>query len=128
MSVLVTGGAGYVGSHMVERLRRARREVVVIDDLSSGRRDAVPDGVPLVVASIGDADVVGLVLEKLVGDPPVLVASPRRAEEVLRWKPRRSSLERIVRDAWSMHPGRAGSETLTSPKSLKKKEATAHVR
>jgi UDP-glucose 4-epimerase len=64
MSVLVTGGAGYIGSHMVERLRRARRQVVVIDDLSSGRREAVPSEVPLVVANIADADVVGLVLEK----------------------------------------------------------------
>ena len=47
-SVLVTGGAGYVGSHVVLALREAGYRVTVIDDLSSGRRDSVPGDVPLV--------------------------------------------------------------------------------
>ena len=42
MATLVTGGAGYIGSVMVEVLRRIGSEVVVIDDLSRGHRDAVP--------------------------------------------------------------------------------------
>jgi UDP-glucose 4-epimerase len=41
MSVLITGGAGYIGSHLVWRLVEAGETVVVIDDLSSGRRDAI---------------------------------------------------------------------------------------
>lgn len=41
MSVLVTGGAGYIGSHLVWRLVEAGEPVIVVDDLSSGRRDAV---------------------------------------------------------------------------------------
>ena len=53
-SVLVTGGAGYVGSHVVLALREAGYRVTVIDDLSSGRRDSVPGDVPLVRADIGD--------------------------------------------------------------------------
>ena len=53
-SVLVTGGAGYVGSHVVLALREAGYGVTVIDDLSSGRREAVPGDVPLVRADIGD--------------------------------------------------------------------------
>ncbi|MBP2232963.1 UDP-glucose 4-epimerase [Azospirillum agricola] len=57
-TVLVTGGAGYIGSHVVLALRDAGRPVVVVDDLSTGRRAAVPDGVPLVVGSAGDADLV----------------------------------------------------------------------
>ena len=48
MRVLVTGGAGYIGSHMVRTLRRARHDVVVIDDLSSGHRESVPPDVPFV--------------------------------------------------------------------------------
>ncbi|MGF7176553.1 UDP-glucose 4-epimerase GalE [Azospirillum doebereinerae] len=57
-TVLVTGGAGYIGSHVVLALRDAGRAVVVVDDLSTGRRAAVPDGVPLVVGSAGDAELV----------------------------------------------------------------------
>jgi UDP-glucose 4-epimerase len=54
MAILVTGGAGYIGSHMVERLRRARRGVVVVDDLSAGHRSAVPRGAPFEIADVGD--------------------------------------------------------------------------
>ena len=54
MRVLVTGGAGYIGSHMVRTLRRARHDVVVVDDLSSGHRETVPDDVPFVRADVSD--------------------------------------------------------------------------
>jgi UDP-glucose 4-epimerase len=57
MTVLVTGGAGYIGSHMVHRLREQGRAVVVLDDLSSGHREAVPPGVPLVAGDAADRDV-----------------------------------------------------------------------
>ena len=50
----MTGGAGYVGSHMVSTLRRAGHQVVVVDDLSGGHREAVPPGVPLVQADVAD--------------------------------------------------------------------------
>ena len=40
--VLVVGGAGYIGAHMAKRLREAGFAVAVADDLSSGRREAVP--------------------------------------------------------------------------------------
>jgi UDP-glucose 4-epimerase len=63
MRVLVTGGAGYVGSISVEALLAAGHEVVVLDDLSKGHRDALPDGVRLVQGSYGDAAVVGPLLE-----------------------------------------------------------------
>jgi len=51
--VLVTGGAGYVGSHVVRRLQEAGREVVVLDDLSAGHRAAVGH-VRLIEADYGD--------------------------------------------------------------------------
>jgi UDP-glucose 4-epimerase len=54
MTVLVTGGAGYIGSHMVLELLDVGERVVVLDDLSTGFRWAVPEGVPNVVGDFGD--------------------------------------------------------------------------
>lgn len=56
MKILIVGGAGYIGSHMVHLARRAGFSVVVLDDLSSGHADAVPEaeGVELVVGSLAD--------------------------------------------------------------------------
>jgi len=46
MTWLVTGGAGYIGAHVVRAFRNDGIDVVVIDDLSSGKAEFVPDGVP----------------------------------------------------------------------------------
>jgi len=62
-SILVTGGAGYIGSHTVQQLRERGEPVVVIDNLSTGFRQAVP-GVTLVETDVGDGAVVGQVLEQ----------------------------------------------------------------
>jgi UDP-glucose 4-epimerase len=51
---LVTGGAGYIGSHLVSLLTERGGSVVVLDNLSTGHRAAVPDGVRLVVADLAD--------------------------------------------------------------------------
>ncbi|MBP2303241.1 UDP-glucose 4-epimerase GalE [Azospirillum picis] len=61
-TVLVTGGAGYIGSHVVLALRDGGRPVVVVDDLSSGRRAAVPPEVALVEGDVGDRDLIAHVL------------------------------------------------------------------
>lgn len=58
MSWLVTGGAGYIGAHVARALVDAGMAAVVLDDLSSGHRGFVPDGVPLVHGSILDAALV----------------------------------------------------------------------
>jgi UDP-glucose 4-epimerase len=62
MRVLVTGGAGYVGSVSVEALAGAGHEVVVLDDLSTGHRAAVADGGRLVSGSYGDKAAVTAIL------------------------------------------------------------------
>ncbi|MBQ1099001.1 UDP-glucose 4-epimerase GalE [Streptomyces sp. b94] len=54
MSWLVTGGAGYIGAHVVRALADGGERVVVYDDLSTGSTDRVPDGVSLVVGSVLD--------------------------------------------------------------------------
>jgi UDP-glucose 4-epimerase len=61
VKLLVTGGAGYVGSVCAAHLVDAGHDVVVLDDLSTGHKDAVPDGARLVEADLADAadDVLG---------------------------------------------------------------------
>ncbi len=55
MRVLVTGGAGYIGSQMVRQLVENKIDVVVIDSLENGHRAAIPSNVPLLVGHTGDA-------------------------------------------------------------------------
>jgi UDP-glucose 4-epimerase len=56
MSWLVTGGAGYIGAHVVRAFGEVGLDTVVVDDLSSGHREFVPDGVPFVEGTILDTD------------------------------------------------------------------------
>ena len=58
MTVLVTGGAGYIGSHTVLALVEAGESVVVIDNLSTGFSSFVPEGVPLFIGDAGDENLV----------------------------------------------------------------------
>lgn len=58
MTVLVTGGAGYIGSHMVLALAEAGESVVVIDNLSTGFSAMLPEGVPLFIGDAGDENLV----------------------------------------------------------------------
>jgi UDP-glucose 4-epimerase len=62
-TILVTGGAGYIGSHVVVQLRTRGERVVVLDDLSRGFRQAVLD-TPLIVGQVGDRDKVREVLRE----------------------------------------------------------------
>ncbi|MXQ12786.1 UDP-glucose 4-epimerase GalE [Microvirga makkahensis] len=64
MAVLVTGGAGYIGSHMVLELLDAGEQVVVLDNLSSGFRWAVPPEAALVVGDVGDQELVTRIVEE----------------------------------------------------------------
>ena len=62
MTVLVTGGAGYIGSHMVLALLDAGERVVVVDNLSTGFRRAVPPLAELIVGNVGDQELVSRVI------------------------------------------------------------------
>ncbi|MFK8846969.1 UDP-glucose 4-epimerase GalE [Streptomyces sp. Ac-502] len=56
MSYLITGGAGYIGAHVVRAMTQAGERVVVLDDLSTGVAARVPEGVPMVVGSTLDRE------------------------------------------------------------------------
>ncbi len=64
MRVLVTGGAGYIGGITVEQLILAGHDVVVLDSLATGHRDAVAPGAELAVGSVMDKDAVVALLEE----------------------------------------------------------------
>jgi UDP-glucose 4-epimerase len=81
MSWLVTGGAGYIGAHVVRALVEAGHRVVVLDDLSTGNGSRLPDTVPVVRASVLDQKVVRQVLIEHGVDGVVHVAARKRADE-----------------------------------------------
>ena len=60
-SILVTGGAGYIGSHVVQQLTQRGERVVVVDNLTSGFREAVR-GAELVVGNVGDQELIARVM------------------------------------------------------------------
>jgi UDP-glucose 4-epimerase len=62
MNILVTGGAGYIGSATAEALVEAGHSVTVYDSLVTGHRQAVPEGARFVEADLGDSDALGKTL------------------------------------------------------------------
>jgi UDP-glucose 4-epimerase len=75
MNILVTGGAGFIGSHMATRHLADGHRVVVVDNLSTGRREKVPAGARLVEADVADAD-----LEPLLRDEKIDTVSHHAAQ------------------------------------------------
>ncbi len=78
---LITGGAGYIGSHVVRALIESGRKVVVLDDFSSGLERKVPAGVPIVRASIADRAVVAEALRTFRVDGVIHLAAKKAAGE-----------------------------------------------
>lgn len=58
MNVLVTGGAGYIGSHVVKALKEAGHKPVVLDNLVKGHREAVRDSI-FIAGDIADSELLG---------------------------------------------------------------------
>ncbi len=92
----VTGGAGFIGSHLVAALLRKRLAVTVLDDLSVGKRENVPSGVPIVAGDILDTE---LVTDTLSGCDVVFHLAARVAI--------RSSFESAVQDTMTNVVGTA---------------------
>ncbi len=67
MNILVTGGAGFIGSHMAKRHLADGHRVVIVDDLSSGRRERLPDAARFVQADIAESDLEPLLREEKIG-------------------------------------------------------------
>lgn len=81
MAWLLTGGAGYIGSHIVQAFRAAGREVVVLDDLSSGFREFVPEDVVVHEGRVEDAAAVAKALDAQPIDGVVHLAGLKYAGE-----------------------------------------------
>lgn len=64
MAILITGGAGYIGSVMVETLREQGQEIVVLDNLFRGHREAIAPSVPFYEGNIGDRSLVSRICKK----------------------------------------------------------------
>src|SRR5688572_22561782 len=84
MSILVTGGAGYIGSHMVHLLRAQKKRVVVVDNFSSGHAEAVPPDVPLLEADIADHDSVAAFMKQHTVETVIHFASRIQVGESMR--------------------------------------------
>lgn len=83
MTWLVTGGAGYIGAHVVSAMQQAGFDVVVLDDLSTGDASRIP-GVPFVEGSVLDGDLLDRVLREHAVRGVVHLAAKKQVEESVR--------------------------------------------
>ncbi|QQC89578.1 UDP-glucose 4-epimerase GalE [Streptomyces alfalfae] len=81
MTWLITGGAGYIGAHVVRAMTEAGERTVVYDDLSTGIAGRVPEGVPLVVGSVLDGDALRRALTEHAVTGVVHLAGKKRVAE-----------------------------------------------
>ncbi len=107
MAVLVTGGAGYIGGHILLELLAAGESPVVLDDLSTGFEVNIPRGVPLIVGSIGDAALLDKVLgrgdiEAVIHLAAALIVSESVANPEKYWR-NNTANSRVLFDACARH-------------------------
>jgi UDP-glucose 4-epimerase len=90
VTVLVTGGAGYIGAHVVRMLVEARRDAVVVDDFSTGSRDRV-SGAPILELDVSHPRAVDLLADEMVS---------RGVTSVVHFAARKQVAESVARPAW----------------------------
>ncbi|MFE9606939.1 UDP-glucose 4-epimerase GalE [Streptomyces sp. NPDC006012] len=81
MTWLITGGAGYIGAHVVRAMTEAGERTVAYDDLSTGRAARLPEGIPLVVGSVLDGDLVARTLSEHAVTGVVHLAAKKQVGE-----------------------------------------------
>ncbi|MFD7228095.1 UDP-glucose 4-epimerase GalE [Streptomyces sp. NPDC059881] len=81
MTWLITGGAGFIGSHVVKAMTDGGERVVVLDDLSTGRTERLPAGVPLEVGTVLDRDTADRVLREHAVTGIVHIAGKKQVAE-----------------------------------------------
>lgn len=79
--MLVTGGAGYIGSHVVRALLKRSWVPIVVDDLSTGRQDRLPDGVAFYQVDLGEHEVIAELLRRHGVSSVVHLAGRKQARE-----------------------------------------------
>lgn len=81
MSWLIVGGAGFIGSHVTHHLAQEGFPLVVLDDLSTGRSESIPDGIPLEVADASDSRRVSAIMERYSVSGVIHLAALKHARE-----------------------------------------------
>ncbi|MGA5419299.1 UDP-glucose 4-epimerase GalE [Streptomyces lavendulocolor] len=81
MTWLITGGAGFIGSHVVKAMAEGGERIVVLDDLSTGRPERLPEGIPLEVGTVLDREVVDRVLREHAVTGIVHIAGKKQVAE-----------------------------------------------
>lgn len=103
MTVLITGGAGYIGSHMALSLIDQDGDVLILDNLSTGVRDQVPHGARFVVGDVGDKDLVRRLLREHEVDAVLHFAAstvvPESVADPLRYYANNTVASRVLIEA-----------------------------
>lgn len=102
MTVLVTGGAGYIGAHVVRQLQHAQRDLVVVDDLSSGAVERL-SGAPLVRLDLADTASVAPLADEM---------RARGVSSVVHFAARKQVGESVERPAWYYQQNVGGTANL----------------
>lgn len=115
MTWLITGGAGYIGAHVVRAMTTANEHVVVLDDLSAGVADRLPADVPLVAGSSLDATLLKRVLSEHAVTGIVHLAARKQVGESVAEPPATTRRTSAVWPLFWTPPQAPGSSGSSSP-------------